>query len=172
MFPLASRAWRVEASTGGAGSRETLDTDTCPTPHPPHPRRVRVPPALCSAATRTHAADTRPPHAVSPARLCCAARTCLPWPGRGEEPGNFTKFYEITSGTNSINWSSAARCLDENNEMVVFKLYWMWTIISQAARRSRPGEMDLKCGYEMYRTLTKLSLVSKLQYFPMYIFIS
>ena len=27
--------------------------------------------------------------------------------------------------------------------------------------------MDLKCGYyEMYRTLTKLSLVSKLQYFP------
>ena len=147
MFPLASRAWRVEASTGGAGSQETPDTDKYPTPILRilavcvHPRSAPLPRAH-TQLTR----GTRPPHAVSPARLCCAARTCLPWPGRGEEPGNFTKFYEITSGTNSINWSSGYT-------MKIMKIM-KWSCLnyigcgpSSAKQRATAAQRnDLKCG--------------------------
>ena len=147
MFPLASRAWRVEASTGGAAARRhpTLTN----TRHPilrilavcVHPRSAPLPRAH-TQLTR----GTRPPHAVSPARLCCAARTCLPWPGRGEEPGNFTKFYEITSGTNSINWSSGYT-------MKIMKIM-KWSCLnyigcgpSSAKQRATAAQRnDLKCG--------------------------
>ena len=146
---MASRAWRVEASTGGAGSQETPDTDKYPTPHPPHPRRVRAP-ALCSAATRTHAADTRhaaPARRVSSTPMLCGAHVpALARARRGEEPGNFTKFYEITSGTNSINWSSGYT-------MKIMKIM-KWSCLnyigcgpSSAKQRATAAQRnDLKCG--------------------------
>ena len=141
MFPLASRAWRVEASTGGAGSQETPDTDKYPTPHPPHPRRVHSSSALCSAATRTHAADTRhaaPARRVSSTPMLCGAHV----PVLARARRRTREFHQILWDHKRNKLHKLEQRLhdenNENNEMVLFKLYWMWTIISQAARHSRP----------------------------------